>query len=84
MIHSVPMADASMHSPEAQAGNSIRAARTWRRMRRLRYGLIWLGLGPLAVSGAVVNIDFNGDRYVPGPNARPVTYQGQGLGASSP
>ena len=40
-----------------------------------------IGLGiakALAAQGAIVNIDFNGDRNVPGPNARPVTYQGQG------
>ena len=73
MTHSVPMAEASMCSLEAQTGNSLRAARTWRRMRRRGYGLVWLGLVPLALGASVVNIDFNGDRYVPGPNARPGT-----------
>ena len=78
MIHRVLIADASMHPPETQARTSNRKARTWQRGRGLVYGLVWLGLTPLAVGGAVVNIDFNGDRHVPGPNARPVTYQGQG------
>ena len=38
----------------------------------------WVLLAPLAAQGAIVNIDFNGDRNVPGPNARPITYQGVG------
>ena len=52
--------------------------RAWASLRQTIGGWVCLLLFPLVVSGSVVNIDFNGDRNTPGPNARPVTYQGTG------
>ncbi|MCL5098278.1 MAG: lamin tail domain-containing protein, partial [Candidatus Omnitrophica bacterium] len=39
---------------------------------------------PLTLNATVINIDFNGDRYDPGPNARPITYVGQSPAGGGP
>ena len=63
---------------ETGAGKAGASLRAWASVRQTMGGWICLLLLPLVVSGSVVNIDFNGDRNTPGPNARPVTYQGTG------
>lgn len=50
----------------------------WSSLKRVACWLALICLAPLAVNGSIINIDFNGDRNDPGPNARPLTYQGQG------
>ena len=50
----------------------------WSSLKRAACWLAWIGVVPLAVNGSIINIDFNGDRNDPGPNSRPLTYQGQG------